>query len=216
MTCRPLIAVWLLGGALLAATSTALGSTAQQTLRFKVYLGQSPIGEHSFELSTWGPEQRVVSRARFDVSVLIFKAYRYRHESQEQWRDGCLERIQSTTDDNGKDFRVRGQRVADALTLEVNGEPDRLPACISTFAYWEPDFLKRPRLLNPQTGELVDARLEPQGRDRRVFRGREVDAERYRLKAEDLDITLWYTVDGDWIALESDTGKGRMLRYERL
>jgi hypothetical protein len=43
-----------------------------------------------------------------------------------------------------------------------------------------------------------------------------VEAERYRLRADDLDITLWYTPDGDWIGLESDTGKGRMLRYERL
>ena len=59
-------------------------------------------------------------------------------------------------------------------------------------------------------------RLEPQGRERRTYRGREVEAERYRLKAEDLDITLWYTTDGDWIGLESDTGKGRLLRYERL
>ncbi len=202
--------------ALLATTSTAFASTAPQTLRFKVYLDESPIGEHSFELTAGGAEKRVVSRARFDVNLLIFTAYRYRHESQEQWRDGCLERIQSTTDDNGKDFRVQGQRIADALKLEVNGKPDRLPTCVSTFAYWEPDFLKRPRLLNPQTGELVDVRLEPQGRERRTFRGSEVNAKRYRLKADDLDITLWYTADGDWIGLESDTGKGRKLRYERV
>jgi hypothetical protein len=214
MTRRNSLAALLV--ALLATTSTAFASTAPQTLRFKVYLDESPIGEHSFELTAGGTEKRVVSRARFDVNLLIFTAYRYRHESQEQWRDGCLERIQSTTDDNGKDFRVQGQRIADALKLEVNGKPERLPNCTSTFAYWEPDFLKRPRLLNPQTGELVDVRLEPQGRERRAFRGGEVNAERYRLKAEALDITLWYTADGDWIGLESDTGKGRMLRYERL
>lgn len=206
----------LLLGALLGASAAAYGSTTEQTLRFKVYLDQSPIGEHSFELSSGGAEKEVVSRARFDVSVLIFKAYRYRHESREQWRGGCLERIESATDDNGKDFQVLGERVANALRLEVNGRGDRLPACVSTFAYWDPEFLKRPRLLNPQTGELLDVRLEAEGRERRAFRGREVDAQRYRLEADDLDITLWYTPDGDWIGLESDTGKGRMLRYERL
>lgn len=211
---RPFPRAALALGTLLAATSSVYASA--ETLRFKVYLDQSPIGEHSFELSTGGPEQRVVSRARFDVNLLIFTAYRYRHESQEEWRDGCLERIQSSTDDNGRDFRVQGQRVSDTLALEVNGTPARLPACVSTFAYWEPDFLRRPRLLNPQTGQLVEVRLEPQGREPRAYRGREVDAERYRLRAEDLDITLWYTADGDWIGLESDTGKGRTLRYERL
>jgi Domain of unknown function (DUF6134) len=203
-------------GTLLGVTGAASGTSAQQTLRFEVYLDQSPIGEHSFELATEGTEKHVVSRARFDVKLLIFNAYRYRHESREQWRDGCLERIQATTDDNGKDYRVRGQRISDTLSLDVNGRSDRLPACVSTFAYWEPDFLKRPRLLNPQTGELVDVRLEPEGRERRSDRGREVDATRYRLKADGLDITLWYNAEGDWIGLESDTGKGQTLRYERL
>lgn len=213
---QPKRAALALLGALLATTGIAFATTAQQTLRFKVYLDQSPIGEHTFELSTGGAEKRVVSRARLDVNLLIFNAYRYRHESREQWRDGCLERIQASTDDNGKDFRVEGERIADVLRLQVNGKPDRLPACVSTFAYWEPSFLRNGRLLNPQTGELVEVRLEPQGRERRSYRGREVDAERYRLEADGLDITLWYTREGDWIGLESDTGKGRTLRYERL
>jgi hypothetical protein len=191
-------------------------SASAETLRFKVYLDDDPIGEHSFQVSPRGQEEQVLSRARFDVEVLIFTAYRYRHESRELWRDGCLERIQASTDDNGTDFAVDGRRVGGALAVEINGQPERLPACVSTFAYWDRDLLERPRLLNPQTGELVKARLEPEGKDRRVYRGREVQADRYRLKADELDITLWYTSNGDWIGLESDTGKGRTLRYERL
>ncbi|MFY9975668.1 MAG: DUF6134 family protein [Chromatiaceae bacterium] len=203
-------------GALLISTGSAVASPSQQTLRFKVFLDQSPIGEHNFELTAGDSGKRVVSRAEFDVKLLFFNAYRYRHESREQWRDGCLERIQATTDDNGTDYRVQGRRIADVLSLQVNGKSERLPACVSTFAYWEPDFLKRPVLLNPQTGELVDVKLEAQGWERKRFGGREVDARRYRLRADDLDISLWYTTEGDWIGLESDTGKGKMLRYERM
>lgn len=203
-------------GALMISTGSAVASPSQQTLRFKVFLDQSPIGEHNFELTAGDSGKRVVSRAEFDVKLLFFNAYRYRHESREQWRDGCLERIQATTDDNGTDYRVQGRRIADVLSLQVNGKSERLPACVSTFAYWEPDFLKRPVLLNPQTGELVDVKLEAQGWERKRFGGREVDARRYRLRADDLDISLWYTTEGDWIGLESDTGKGKMLRYERM
>ena len=203
-------------GALLISTGSTIASPSQQTLRFKVYLDQSPIGEHNFELTAGDSGKRVVSRAEFDVKLLFFNAYRYRHESREQWRDGCLERIQATTDDNGTDYRVQGRRIADTLSLQVNGKSERLPACVSTFAYWEPDFLKRPVLLNPQTGELVDVELEAQGWERKRVGGREVDARRYRLRADDLDISLWYTTEGDWIGLESDTGKGKMLRYDRM
>jgi hypothetical protein len=193
--------------------------SASETLRFRVYLDKDPIGEHSFQISP-GPSgeqvEQVLSRASFDVDILFFNAYRYRHESRELWRDGCLDRIRSNTDDNGKSFRVEGERRADALSLEVNGDAQRLAGCVGSFAYWNPKLLSQPRLLNPQTGELVNARLEPAGSERRVHQGREVMARRYRLNADRLAISLWYADDGAWIGLESDAGKGRTLRYERI
>lgn len=200
---------------LAASTLIAAPAGATETLEFKVFLGDDPIGEHRFEL-TGDAERRVLSEARFDVSILIFKAYRYRHQSREVWRDGCLTRIDSTTDDNGTDYQVRGARRDGTLALEVNGTEATIPTCIGTFAYWDRAWLDRPRLLNPQTGELVQTRLKPEGSDRRSFRGQTVDAERFRLQAEEMDITLWYTPDGEWIGLESDTGTGRTLRYERV
>lgn len=195
---------------------TASAGAASETLRFRVYLDQDPIGEHSFRISAADNGYQVVSQASFDVDILIFNAYRYRHESREQWRGGCLERIRASTDDNGKAFQVEGTRAADGLSVAVNGDARRLPGCIGSFAYWDADLLRQPRLLNPQTGELVSVRLEPAGSDRRRLNGREIPAQRYRLRAENLDISLWYSADGDWVGLESDTGKGRILRYERI
>jgi hypothetical protein len=191
-------------------------ANAAETLRFRVFLDQDPIGEHSFQVLPDAGGKRVLSRASFDVKLLVFNAYRYRHESREEWRDGCLERIEATTDDNGKDYRVEGTRERSALAVRINGDAKRLPQCVSTFAYWNRDFLKQGRLLNPQTGELVSVRVEPAGRERRVAQGREMEADRYRLRADGMAIDLWYTPDGRWIALESDTGKGRTLRYERI
>ncbi len=207
-------------GALWAATSllalAGVPASASETLRFQVYLDRDPIGEHSFQIAPSPSGQQVLSQARFDVNILVFNAFRYRHESRELWRDGCLERIRSNTDENGKSFQVAGERVADTLSLNVNGDAQRVPGCVATFAYWDPSLLKKTRLLNPQTGELVAARLESEGWESRVMQGRTVQARRYRLRADRLDISLWYTQDGAWIGLESDTGKGRTLRYERL
>jgi hypothetical protein len=205
----------LVAAILLALGTGAAATAGDETLRFKVYLGQDPIGEHNFAL-TGDTEKRVRSQARFDVDFLVFTAYRYRHESRELWRDGCLERIDSSTDDNGTDFEVQGIRSGGTLALEINGDENEITDCVGTFAYWDRRFLDRPQLLNPQTGELVSARLTPEGSDQRSFRGQEIEAERYRLRADDLDITLWYTPSGEWIGLESDTGRGRILRYERV
>ncbi len=215
---RPRLAgrVAALLGLTLTAALTGPAAAVTDSMRFRVYLDKEPIGEHSFQVSPDTDGKQVVSRANFDVKVLVFNAYRYRHESREAWRDGCLEQIRSTTDDNGKAFKVEGEQETNGLALRVNGDSKRLPQCVSTFAYWNRDFLKQPRLLNPQTGELVNVRVESLGTEERMMQGRKVAAERYRLRAEQLDISLWYTPDGRWIALESDTGKGRTIRYERI
>jgi hypothetical protein len=193
-----------------------LAAAVGDSMRFRVFLDQEAIGEHSFQVSPFEDGRQVLSRASFDVNLLLINVYRYRHESRERWRAGCLEQIRATTNDNGKTFQVDGEQGNSALAIRVNGGRKTLPQCTSTFAYWDRDFLKNQRLLNPQTGELVDVRVESAGAERHMLRGREVEAERFRLRADKLDITLWYTPDGRWIGLESDLGKGRTLRYERM
>lgn len=194
----------------------AWANTESANLRFKVFLDQDPIGEHSFDIRALGEDAQVSSRASFDINFWIFTAYRYRHESRETWRDGCLQTIDATTDDNGKDYRVRGEESGEALALSANGESRRLPGCIMTFAYWDRDFLEQESLLNPQTGELVPVRVQPQGTDSIRFGSEEVAAARYKLSTDELDLILWYSDEHGWIGLESDTGKGKTLRYQRM
>ncbi|WP_296695523.1 DUF6134 family protein [Thiocapsa sp. UBA6158] len=201
----------MIGAAPFASANTESGS-----FRFKVYLDQDPIGEHSFDIRALGEDAQVSSRASFDINFWIFTAYSYRHESRETWRDGCLQTIDASTDDNGKDYRVRGEDSGKSLALSVNGESRRLPGCVMTFAYWDRDFLKQDRLLNPQTGELVPVRVQPQGTESIRFGSEDVAAARYKLSTDELELTLWYSDKHGWIGLESDTGKGKTLRYQRM
>jgi hypothetical protein len=68
------------------------------------------------------------------------------------WLASLAMQIRARTDDTGKAYRVEGQREPQALSLKVNGDTKDLPRYVSTFAYWDRDFLKQRRLLNPQTG----------------------------------------------------------------
>jgi hypothetical protein len=83
-----------------------------------------------------------------------------------------------------------------------------------TFAYWNPGFLEQPRLLNPQTGEYVEVAVEDLGNDFVEIDGREILARSVRLTARKMDITLWYSENSEWLALESVAKGGRILRYE--
>ena len=44
-------------------------------------------------------------------------------------------------------------------------------------------------------------------------RGLDTPAKRYRLSGEDLQIDVWYSLDDEWLALESPAKGGRTLRY---
>ena len=204
---------WLITPVLLALSSLA---SANEVLRFQVYLDDKPIGEHSFRISETGDLTRVSSRAAFDVDFLFVNAYRYRHDSREVFRDGCLQEIRATTDDNGKKYRVEGEAIGKQFRIERGDGKEQADGCLMTFAYWDPDFLKQKRLLNAQTGKLEPVRVRPKGSDRVEVGGREVTATRYALSADALSMDLWYNDDLGWVGLSSDTGKGRRLIYRRM
>jgi hypothetical protein len=203
-------------GLLLGALGFTTVAAAEQ-LRFQVYLDERPIGEHSFRIADSGDTTRVTSRASFDVDFLFVNAYRYRHTSNETFRDGCLTTIDASTNDNGKRFEVSGEAVGDAFRIQATDGEERAAGCVKTFAYWDKAFLGDRRLLNPQTGDLEPVRVQPKGRDTiAVDGGGEVAADRYALRTEELTIDLWYNDELGWVGLESDTGKGKRIIYRRV
>jgi hypothetical protein len=210
---------------ILAAVATATATMAPAAIleaperqtrewNFRVLLDDSEIGYHRFELVQEEDRQRVTTEAEFRVGFLFITAYRYEHVNQETWQGNCLSQIDARTDDNGREFEVRGLRQADAFALMTGDEPTELDACVKTFAYWNPSILDEDRLLNSQTGELLPVTVEEVARETLAVRGEEVPAVRYRLQSRNLELDIWYSEDEQWLALESTVKGGRKLRYE--
>jgi hypothetical protein len=189
----------LVGLACLTAWPTAAKESKTREWYFDVTLDGRPIGEHRYVLRESADRRELTSEARFRVRVLFFDAYRYDHRAQEWWRGDCLEKIAARTDTNGEESLV------DAGPFD---------GCVQTFAYWNPAIVDARRLLNPQTGEQVPVEVRALGNE--VLAGQAVT--RFRLVGggrTPLQIDLWYTPAGEWMALESLTPEGRRLRYER-
>lgn len=187
-----------------------------QQWRFRVLLDGREVGRHDFVLRTEGSRKVLRSEAALKVKLLFVTAYEYRHEAVEVWDDRCLASIQSRTDDNGRTYEVRGASAGNQFLVESRGARRAGPSCVSSFAYWNPEFLERSSLLNSQTGELVAVEVQPLGGETFPVRGAATRAERYRLKAPGMAIDLWYAPGGSWLGLESQLEGGRRLRYELL
>jgi hypothetical protein len=198
---------------LLAAPATA--ASQAQEWRFKVYLDDKWIGYHNFRLTPRGDGRHTLDiDASFDVKFLFINAYSYRHQNTEQWQRQCLSSIRASTDDNGQQYDVVGTTGDNGFYLDNGSERTTLSECVMSFAYWDPAILKARRLLNAQTGEVVDVTTVPMGREQIPVRGQTIAANRYRLISDQAVIDLWYAErNSRWLALQSTTESGRMLRY---
>ncbi len=200
---------WLTVALLSAAQASTEGA---REWRFNVYLDDTKIGYHHFRVEDAGDQQRVATDAQFNVKFLFFNAYRYQHQNRETWRNGCLQGLDSHTDDNGESFRVAAKKNDEALVVEARGRTSRIAGCVKSFAYWDPSFLSAQKLINAQTGEHMNVAVRDLGQDTIEVRGSSAPARRYRVTARELTIDIWYSPQREWLALESRTGGGR-LRY---
>lgn len=208
----------LLVAALLSTAPVAAAQEARATeYRFGVFYDGSRIGTHEYTVVEQANAVRVQSVASFRVKALFVTLYRYRHRAEELWQDGCLTALASVTDDNGQRHRVRAATPEGRLLLTAAAEAPsnaletRLLEgdCPATFAYWDLDRLRHPRLINTQTGASSAAVLTDEGADQRDGR----PALRYRLDVEGLPaITLWYAhEDARWLGLATRRGDAELV-----
>ena len=214
---RKLLLFIMIGMFSLAVASPALALESTDSVAnwdFDVYLNEKKVGTHRFSVSKTGSMKQVQSEASFDYKVLFFSAYRYEHSAAERWSNNCLVEFDAKTNANGKRVQVSGEQSGAGFYIESGDSSFELPKCVMTFAYWNREFLDQSRLLNSQTGEYVDVRVEEIGDETLSVRGQPVTATRFKLTADKVDMTLWYSADNEWLALESIAKGGHIIRYE--
>ncbi len=180
---------------------------------FQVLLDGKPIGEHRFRLQAEGEQSRLTSEARFDVKVLGFTVYHYRHTAVEHWRGACLVSLVSTTDDDGTASQVHLAAADERGAMHVAATAPTLDGCVMSFAYWHPAMRAQTRLLNAQTGKLEAVHVEPLAETRIEVHGEPVAAHGYRISGASRPVDVWYAADGQWIGLDATVGKDRKLSY---
>lgn len=187
--------------------------SAERQWRFRVMLDDKEIGYHNFFLEQRGASQVMRTVAEFEYKLLFVKLYDYAHENSEEWQGNCLTRIESSTDDNGETLSVLGRQQQGTFVVQANRGAASLPPCVMSFAYWNPQFLNQTQLLNSQSGEYVAVQVSAPEPTEFEVRGEMRQALCYHLVAGPLKLQLWYSMEREWLGLESETKSGRMLRY---
>lgn len=205
--------VFIFTASLMLAEVSIANTGASTSWKFRVLLDDKPIGHHQVDINRQDNRKTVHTQANFDVRILFIPVYSYDHETKENWVDNCLVDINSSTDDNGENYFISSMQQERQLTLETRDGITSIGGCVRTFAYWDVDLLKSDRLLNTQTGEYENVDITDMGTAVLSFDEQNIEARKFRLVAKDMTIDLWYTQDMYWLALESVTESGAVLRY---
>lgn len=189
-------------------------ASTQKTYDFKVFLDDDEIGVQRFVVSAEGTRTQIEVEAQFDVKYFFITFYSYRHTNSETWEGECLKEIRAKTNDNGESFFVEGTSKSGQLRLLIHNGETNLEGCVKTFAYWNPNWFQSNRLLNSQTGELQPVEIQTVGEETIAVRGATIPTKHQRIISDKFTIDLWYTMNDEWVGLQSTTKEGKKLRYE--
>jgi hypothetical protein len=202
-----------LGGLALARPLRAAMPPADG-LAFDILREGGRIGRHTVTFRRDAARLEVDIAIDIEVRLAFLTLFRYRHRNRELWQDGRLIGLDSSTDDNGTDHRVRARAGADGLRVEADGAVYWAPRDILPTSYWHPRTPAQSRLLDTQKGRLLTVDVAPLGREILPLAGGEVAALRYAMSG-DLALDLWYAPDGRWLKVAFEA-RGARVDYRPL
>jgi len=181
-------------------------------LVFDVYREGDRIGVHEVRLRQDG--DRIEADIHIDLAVkfAFLTAYRYEHRNREVYEGDQLVSMRSRTDNNGEKLKVDVTRDGDELVVDGKAGRRRVAGDLLPTTYWQPRSVRQNRWIDSQNGRVVESEVTALGADRIRYEGREVPADRFKLRG-DLDCDLWYGPEG-WAKLAFEV-RGSRISYRR-
>ena len=194
-------------------------SDSKKNWHFIAYLDSSEIGYHNFEVNISDSKTTVKTQAEFDVTFMFIPVFKYEHSNYEVWNNGCLVKLNSTTNNDGEYLFVNLSNNNGVTNIETPAKKLSKSDCVRSFAYWDEELIKSNVLMNTQSGEILDVTHKLVGSEKVLINDTLVDTQRYQLQGKDeqgidIDISLWYNTNNQWVALESKLENDRVLRYK--
>ncbi len=181
------------------AVPAATLSPMTGTIVFDVMRGGRPMGVHRLDFHREG--DRLIVDIAIDLEVrLIVPLYSYTHRSREIWVSGRLARIDTTTDDDGRKFRVAGGVEPAGFVVDSTAGRFIAPADLVPTSYWRERMLRSGPLFDTQEGRLIAASIVDLPDEVLTLGGQPVPARVYDVSG-DLNMRLWYGADGRWLKL---------------
>lgn len=188
-----------LGGAVaIAGLSAGPALASSSTRRFVATLGRRQIGESSITLSRSGGSVTADIDVRLHIGLLGIVSFDYHLSSREVWRNGVLQELRSTTDNDGKQEYVNAHRVDGGLQINGSAFQGLVPGNPATTSYFTADFLGRPTWISTQNGRPLDLTIRNAGATQFNTSEGSLSCTKYTTRGR-LNINLFYDQNVEWV-----------------
>jgi len=183
----------------LGAEAAAPASSPGPALSFRVERGSDPIGTHTVGFTRKGDELHVAIDIELAVSFGPITLFRYEHRNRETWRDGKLVALETTTNDDGTEYRVSAKATEKGLEVTSSANGTFIaPAEIIPTSYWNPATVSQSQLLDTQKGRILNVDIAPTGMREATAGGETLPVREYEMTG-DLKLKLWYSPEMEWL-----------------
>lgn len=182
-----------------------------EALDFMVYRKGSEFGRHTVTFDVDGDKISVENDIKLEVKIGPFRAFYYKHDSNETWENGVLTRLEGETRKDGDDLSVLAEQKDGSLQVTGTNYSGEADVNIIPSSHWNKKEVESSVILSSEGGELLDVSVEYLGEETIEAGGQEITADRYRLNSE-LSVDLWYDKDGRWVKCSFEA-RGQTIEY---
>ncbi len=131
-----------------------------------------------------------------DITVpVLFFTYKYSYRGREVWKDGKLQRFDSTCNDDGKRYVVTAAAEEKGVRFKVNNAERIVSRDVWLTSYWsKPDKKmvdKAVPLVDADTGRDLECKVSQVGPEEVTVSGQAMKLQRYKLTGQ-VEVELWY------------------------
>lgn len=205
-------------GVLAAASLLRAGEEERRT--FSISVDGKSAGTHTLVIQT-KDDKSIVVTAQADVTVRVAViTYRYSFRGTETWKDGKLQQLSTSTNDNGKRHTVTAEATKEGLTVKADGREIQIRGqpWVTTFWKLPTENQRGPNvgLFDADTGKPINAKLEKVGLEKVTALGKAVECVHWKLTGG-VAVDLWYDGSDRLIRQESiEEGHRMVLELSRL
>ena len=155
-----------------------------------------------------GAETVIRTKINVKFKILKITVFRFRHSSDEVWKNGAFSSFTGKTDNNGKPIRVVVRPAGKGLSYSKNDRTRETQGAMMSWIIWCEAALKNPRILDPTKGSVKDFAATYLDQTTLKLGSRELSARRYRVVRKGRVGELWYGPAGILVKVEFPTRLG--------